>query len=143
LWRPGLPPGVYEEGPVQAARTRVRLDVAAFVGLAERGPVNTPVAVDDVGQFDDVFGRALPGLALPHAVRLCFANGGRRCLAVRCVDHAEVRTTRLLLPGLWAVRGASRRQARVAARNPGSWGNRLQVRCRLIQRPLALGLDPL
>lgn len=143
LWRPGLPPGVYEERPVQAARTRVRLDVAAFVGLAERGPVNTPVAVDDVGQFDAVFGRALPGLALPRAVRLFFANGGRRCLAVRCVDHPDVRTTRLLLPGLCAVRGSSRRQARVAARNPGSWGNRLQVRCSLIQRPVALGFDAL
>ena len=98
LWRPGLPPGVYEERPLQGARTRVRLDVAAFVGLAERGPINTPVAIDDVGQFAVVFGRALPGLALPLAVRLFFANGGRRCLAVRCVDHPDVRTTRLLLP---------------------------------------------
>lgn len=142
LWRPGLPPGVYEERPLQGARTRVRLDVAAFVGLAERGPINTPVAIDDVGQFASVFGRALPGLALPLAVRLFFANGGRRCLAVRCVDHRDVRTTRLLLPGLRAVRGSSRRQARVAARNPGGWGNRLQLRCTLTQRPVAIGFDP-
>ncbi|MER2553698.1 MAG: hypothetical protein ABTQ28_10565, partial [Thauera sp.] len=78
LWRPGLPPGVYEERPVQTVRTRVRLDVAAFVGLAERGPVNTPVAIDDIGQFEAVFGPALPGLALALAVRLFFANGGRR-----------------------------------------------------------------
>lgn len=143
LWRPGLPPGVYEERPVQTVRTRVRLDVAAFVGLAERGPVNTPVAIDDIGQFEAVFGPALPGLALALAVRLFFANGGRRCLAVRCVDHPDVRTTRLLLPGLRAVRGASRRQVRIAARNPGRWGNRLQVRCSLVQRPVALGFDPL
>lgn len=142
LWRPGLPPGVYEEKPVVTTRPRVRLDVAAFVGLAERGPVNTPVVLDDARQFEAVFGRALPGLNLPLAARLFFANGGRRCIAVRCVDHVNIRTTRLLLPGLRAVRGLSRKQVRIAARNPGSWGNRLEVRCRLIQRPVAIGIDP-
>ena len=88
-----------------------------------------------------LFGRALPGLNLPLAVRLFFANGGRRCVVVRCVDHRNVRTARLLLPGLKAVKGRSRRQVRIAARNPGSWGNRLEVRCRIVQRPLALGYD--
>lgn len=141
LWRPGLPPGVYEEKPAVATRPRVRLDVAALIGLAERGPVNTPVAIDDARQFETIFGRALPGLQLPLAVRLFFANGGRRCVVVRCVDHRNVRTARLLLPGLKAVRGHSRRQVRIAARNPGSWGNRLEVRCRIVQRPLALGYD--
>ncbi|WP_374243666.1 phage tail sheath family protein [Zoogloea sp.] len=142
LWRPGLPPGIYEERPAVATRSRVRLDVAALIGLAERGPVNTPVVIDDARQFEAIFGRALPGLQLPLAVRLFFANGGRRCVAVRCVDHVNVRTARLLLPGVKAVRGSSRRQARLAARNPGSWGNRLQVRAQLIQRPVALGFDP-
>ena len=141
LWRPGLPPGVYEEKPAVATRPRVRLDVAALIGLAERGPVNTPVVIDDARQFEAIFGRAVPGLQLPLAVRLFFANGGRRCVVVRCVDHRNVRTARLLLPGLKAVRGHSRRQVRIAARNPGSWGNRLEVRCRIVQRPLALGFD--
>ena len=142
LWRPGLPPGIYEDKPAVASRPRVRLDVAALIGLAERGPVNTPVAVDDPAHFAAIFGRALPGLHLPLAVRLFFANGGRRCVTLRCVDHVNVRTTRLLLPGLRAVRGNSRRQVRIAARNPGSWGNRLQLRLQLIQRPVALGVDP-
>ena len=141
LWRPGLPPGIYEEKPAVATRPLVRLDVAALIGLAERGPVNTPVAIDDARQFEALFGRALPGLNLPLAVRLFFANGGRRCVVVRCVDHRNVRTARLLLPGLKAVKGRSRRQVRIAARNPGSWGNRLEVRCRVVQRPLALGYD--
>jgi len=140
-WRPGLPPGVYEERPAVSSRARVRLDVAALIGLAERGPLNTPVVVDDPRQFEAQFGRALPGLNLPLAVRLFFANGGRRCIVVRCADHRNVRTARLLLPGLTALRGGSRRQVRIAARNPGSWGNRLQVRCRIVQRPLALGFD--
>lgn len=141
LWRPGLPPGIYEERPAVASRARVRLDVAALIGLAERGPVNTPVAIDDARQFETLFGRALPGLNLPLAVGLFFANGGRRCVVVRCLDHRQVRTARLLLPGLKAVNGRSRRQVRIAARNPGRWGNRLDVRCRVVPRPLALGYD--
>uniref|UniRef100_UPI0035B3C7C9 hypothetical protein n=1 Tax=Zoogloea sp. TaxID=49181 RepID=UPI0035B3C7C9 len=141
LWRPGLPPGVYAQQPAVAARPLVRLDVAALIGLAERGPVNTPVAIDDVRQFEAIFGRARSGLNLPLAVRLFFANGGRRCLVVRCVDHANIRTARLVVPGLVALQGGTRRQVRIAARNPGSWGNRLEVRCRLVQRPVALGLD--
>ncbi len=142
LWRPGLPPGIYEERPAVATRPRVRLDVAALIGLAERGPVNTPVVIDDARQFEAIFGRAVPGLQLHLTVRLFFANGGRRCVVVRCVDHVNIRTTRLLVPGFKAVRGSSRRQVRIAARNPGSWGNRLQVRAQLIQRPVALGFDP-
>ena len=142
LWRPGLPPGVYEETPAVARRVRVRLDVAALIGLAERGPVNTPVAIDDLGQFETLFGRALPGLNLPLAVRLFFANGGRRCVAVRCLDHANVRTTRLYLPGVLALNGPSRRQARLAARNPGAWGNRLALRLRVAARPMPLASVP-
>lgn len=140
LWRPGLPPGVYQEAPPAVSRPRVRLDVTALIGLAERGPLNTPVAIDDPRQFENYFGRALPGLNLPLAVRLFFANGGRRCVVVRCVDHRQVRTARLHLPGLSTVQGRSRRQARLAARNPGAWGNGLALRCRLVQRPLPLAL---
>jgi len=141
LWRPGLPPGVYQEAAPAVSRPRVRLDVAALIGLAERGPLNTPVAIDDARHFETVFGRALPGLNLPLAVRLFFANGGRRCVVVRCVDHRHVRTARLSLPGLSSVHGRSRRQARLAARNPGAWGNGLALRCRLLQRPLPLALQ--
>lgn len=57
LWRPGLPPGIYEEKPAVASRARVRLDVAALIGLAERGPVNTPVVINDARQFKKI-GRA-------------------------------------------------------------------------------------
>jgi hypothetical protein len=145
LWRPGLPPGVYEDAPTVARRPRVRLDVAAFVGLAERGPVNTPVAVDDLRAFAAVFGNPLPGLQLPQAVRLFFANGGRRCVVVRCLDHREVRTARLELPEVKAVRrtatGWSRRRVRIAARNPGAWGNALAMQLRVVARPAPLRRD--
>jgi hypothetical protein len=88
LWRPGLAPGVYEAPPARAGVAVARLDRAAFIGLAERGPLHTPVDVGGWSNFQQVFGEAVPGLLLPQAVRLFFANGGRRCLVVRCLNHA-------------------------------------------------------
>ncbi len=53
-----LPPGVrYERvdvGPPSVPS--LRTDVAGFVGLAERGPVDQPVAVESFRQFQAVFG---------------------------------------------------------------------------------------
>ncbi|MEA5416844.1 hypothetical protein, partial [Synechococcus sp. BA-132 BA5] len=77
-WRPGLAPGVYEAPPVRAGGAVARLDRAAFIGLAERGPLHTPVDVADWSDFQRLFGGAPPGLLLPRAVRLFFANGSRR-----------------------------------------------------------------
>jgi Phage tail sheath C-terminal domain len=79
-----------------------RMDVALFVGLASRGEANKPVVLEDVGDFERIFG---PDLALAWdaergevvrselgpAVRAFFAAGGRRCWVVRveCPTLAE------------------------------------------------------
>jgi Bacteriophage tail sheath protein len=75
----------------------IRLDVAAFVGFAERGPVDDPQLVEDPGQYAALFGGDLPlafderGVptcaALPDAVRSFFDNGGRRCFVVRVLGE--------------------------------------------------------
>ncbi|MCU1501012.1 MAG: hypothetical protein JWM12_366, partial [Ilumatobacteraceae bacterium] len=94
---PALPP---------VADDAIRLDVAAFVGFAERGPVDDPQPVEDPAQYATVFGGDLPlaidehGVpvyaALPDAVRSFFANGGRRAYVVRVVGRAA---TTLPVPG--------------------------------------------
>lgn len=134
-WRPGLPPGVYEARTRPAAPGLVRLDTAAFIGLAQRGPLNTPVPLEGWAEYGRIFGEALPGLNLPQAVHAFFAEGGRRCVVLRCMDHARSATTRLVLPGI-ALPGGG--QARVAGRNPGAWGNRLLLRLSARRRPMPL-----
>lgn len=131
LYRPGLPPGLYEERVPQARPRLVRLNTAAFVGLAERGPVNTPVAVDSMPAFRAVFGNAIGGMLLPQAVAAFFNNGGRRCIAVRALNFADAATAHMALPGLSPA-------AAIAARNPGSWANRLKLQMQLKQRSLPL-----
>src|SRR5687768_5670349 len=87
-------PGVYFlPAPRPAVLALPPLDVAAFVGFAERGPLHLPVAIEDPSAYAAIFGGDL-ALArdergrmihanLPSSVTSFFANGGRRCYVVR------------------------------------------------------------
>ena len=95
-------PGIRVETAPEAVRiTLPRMDVAAFVGFAERGPCHIPVAVSSIAQFEAIFGGDAPlaldrktGLRLraqlPPTVRAFFANGGQRCWVVRVAATKEL-----------------------------------------------------
>jgi uncharacterized protein len=117
-------PGVYYE-PVDASApgiAAVRTDIAGFVGIAERGPVDTPLPVESWRQFRAHFGGFLGSAFLAYAVRGFFENGGQRCWVVRVAapPFQTASTTLSATSGapLW----------RIAASSPGSWGNTLTVR---------------
>ncbi len=80
-----LSPGVYVEEVDKGSRPieGVGTAVAAFVGFAQKGPVNTPVLVTNWTQFRDTFGDFMPGSYLAHAVYGYFNNGGGRCYIIR------------------------------------------------------------
>lgn len=80
-----LSPGVYVEEVDSGSRPieGVGTAVAAFVGLAERGPTNTPVLVTNWGQYVKEFGEFMEGSYLAHAVYGYFLNGGGSAYVVR------------------------------------------------------------
>src|SRR5215831_13954126 len=80
-----LSPGVYvEERPAGSAPIEgVGTAVAAFVGLALKGPVNQPTLISNWKQFVDTFGEFMAGGYLAHAVYGYFLNGGGNCYVVR------------------------------------------------------------
>jgi Phage tail sheath C-terminal domain len=150
-------PGVYFYPPPRArARGLPPLDVAAFVGFAERGPLDTPVAIDDLNTYRAIFGGDLP-LAreqgqrtiyanLPAAVATFFANGGRRCYVVR-VAGKTASFTRLRVSGLISLHsettstgtGSSDERPTLATLNAssvGRWSQRLRLGARLQITPL-------
>ena len=152
-------PGVYFLPPTPPVTLALpRLDVAAFVGFAQRGPLHTPVAVEDVDTYRAVFGGDVPlardgdvgarsprpGAAgtqivrahLPGAVAAFFKNGGRRCFVVRVAgDMAS--TARLRVPGLVGIDGAGEpRLGWLHAGSPGSWSKALRLASRLRLTPL-------
>ena len=57
--------------------------VAAFVGLAARGPANQPTLVTNWSQFTQTFGEFMEGSYLAHAVYGYFLNGGGAAYVVR------------------------------------------------------------
>ena len=128
-----------------------RMDVAAFVGFAERGPLHCPVAIEDMVQFERHFG-ATPRLGwcadgqrlsghLAESVRAFFRQGGRRCWVVR-VAADSARSNRFVIPGLYRVSPTQNPTAvfpvQLQARCEGSWSDTLHVSSRLQERAVYL-----
>jgi hypothetical protein len=82
-------PGVYEEvAPPPPPDPVVRDDIAAFVGLARRGPVDRAIRIEAWEEFVAWFGERADGFLLADAVLAFFENGGRVCWIVRVVHRA-------------------------------------------------------
>src|SRR3712207_2447369 len=87
-----LTPGVYvEEVPSTSKPIEgVGTSIAAFVGLAPGGPVNTPMRISNWTQFSTIYGDPsnadngpfMEGAYLAHAVYGFFLNGGTTCWIV-------------------------------------------------------------
>ena len=88
-------PGVYFEfvDPAATAITAIRTDIAAFVGVAEKGPLNTPAAANSWAQFQAVFGGFLSNAYLAYAAKAFFENGGQRFYGVRVAAGVALTVT--------------------------------------------------
>lgn len=95
-----LSPGVYVEETDSGSRPieGVGTAVAAFVGLAERGPFNTPTLTTNWSQFTQTFGDFIEGSYLAHAVYGYFQNGGGQAYIVRAGNDTEGPKAQAALP---------------------------------------------
>lgn len=122
-------PGVHHEVHDASAGgvAPLRTDVAAFVGLAERGPLHLAVPVESTRQFIAWFGDVFDNGYLAYSARGFFENGGRRLWVVRVASPAASAASVLVGDGAGAA-------WRIEAASPGVWGNRLQVRVAEVRR---------
>jgi hypothetical protein len=119
-------PGVYVEEvpsgarPIAAAST----SIAAFLGVAERGPVGEAVKIFNFTEYQNRYGGFIPNSFLSHAVYQFFNNGGTQCYIVRVASANATRANIVLRD-----RAAANPQASltIAASSPGVWGNQLAV----------------
>jgi phage tail sheath protein FI len=129
-------PGVYWERRDTAppAVAALRMDVAAFVGMARRGPLDTAVAVESFRQFEAHFGGCIGGGYLAYALKAFFDNGGRRAFVVRVAarDGAGAAASAAIEVALPPLPGLPEAPLgwRIAASSPGAWGNALDVAVR-------------
>jgi Bacteriophage tail sheath protein len=141
-----LSPGVYIEElagpkPIEGVGT----STGAFVGIAERGPINDPQLITNMTQFGDTFGGPFGGFPpeafLPHAVRHFFTEGGTRCYVIRAFRPSPIVPTEAN-PDLarvifgTAAAGAGTPVMTVFADSPGIWGRSVSV------ETLAAGFNP-
>ena len=120
-------PGVYVQetlNPVQPIAGTNSEFVTALVGENDRGPINTPSLVTSWNQYVTLFGswNSYTNNSLPLAVYMFFSNGGSQLYVTR-IAAAPGLATRSLNDR--AVSASATLQ--VAAKNPGRWGNDLNI----------------
>jgi phage tail sheath protein FI len=121
-----LSPGVYVEELEAGSRpiAGVGTAVAAFIGLAERGPFNAPTLVTNWNQFTKTYGEFVEDAFLAHAVYGYFLNGGGACYVVRVGGNGEQPTAQGELP---SAHDPAQPALRFTAREAGDAGNDISV----------------
>ncbi len=123
-----LAPGVYMEEVSSGSKpiSGVGTAVAAFVGLAEKGPVNSPTLVTNWTQFVENFGEFVEGSYMAHSVYGYFLNGGGVAYVVRVGANgaADKPAARAELPS-----GADKAVSayKISALEPGATGDDISV----------------
>ena len=155
-------PGIrFEPEPPPPTPLLPRMDIAVFVGFAARGPLHTPVPVEDMARFTDVFGEELT-LAwdaerganvtahLRPAVHAFFRNGGRRCWIVR-VAGPNAEAAEFPVPGLLRCRAGRTPErswnaevdpATLRASSKGPWAQLDTVAASVATKTLVIGGRP-
>ena len=121
-----LSPGVYVEEVPSGSRPieGVGTAVAAFVGLAAKGPFNEPRLLTNWTQFTSTFGEFIEGSYLAHAVYGYFLNGGGSCYVVRVGADGAAPVAKAEIP---SAADADKPAFRVAALEAGARGNDITV----------------
>ena len=113
-------PGVYVEEIPSGVRTitGVATSIAAFIGLAPRGPVDKPTTITSFADYERIFGGIVYEYPLGYAVRDFYENGGAIAIIVRTfVDGATAKRAFI-----------KRGDFQISAASPGTWGNNLRFR---------------
>ena len=137
-------PGIYVEEVSSGSHpiAPVGTSTAAFIGVTQKGPVNTATLITSGAEFEKKFGgpyRILKGSQehyLYYAVRHFFDQGGSRCYVVRIAhyDNAEIAGSLQATPASRAFAGtlpdgsAVSPALTVSAISPGVWGQELEAR---------------
>jgi len=142
-------PGLYLRR-AETPRPALGSAITGIVGVAERGPINSPQPLTGWGDYSDTFGGFVPFGYLAQSVFGFFRNGGEKCWVVRAADTSRIgattpagRCTELTplatAAGTFADHNGDD-SVRISALDPGGWGDRLAVRVATSAlRPLRVG----
>lgn len=123
-------PGVYVEEIPSGVHTitGVATSITAFIGQADRGPIDEAFVINSFGDFERNFGGLSLKSTMSFAVRDFYLNGGSKAVIVRVTNDAE--TARAELPSAEVSPPSPDPPGEnlfLDASSPGSWGNNLSV----------------
>jgi hypothetical protein len=98
------------------------MDIAGFIGIAEKGPVMEPVKIESWAEFLGTFGRKLASAHLAFAVDGFFQNGGRTCWITRLANP------KLAKPARRKLYRDGAHVLTLKAITPGEWGNDISIK---------------
>jgi hypothetical protein len=119
-----LHPGVYVQEVSSGVRPieGVSTSTAAFIGPAERGPLDRAILVTSFTEFEARYGGFMKDSWLAHSALQFFNNGGRRLYVARVAKNPASASVAL------ADRQATpAKTLTISAESPGEWGNTLVV----------------
>jgi len=110
-------PGVYIQEVPSGVHTitGVSTSIATFLGRATKGPINQPVRLLSLADYERNFGSPDPRSDLADSVRLFFTNGGTDCYVVRLAKGADTAKVALHSQGGLPVLAAEAKMAGVWA----------------------------
>ena len=117
-------PGIFLEEQKYALNP-LRIDtrcLTGFVGIAERGPIDTPVMISGFDEYIKIFGSFDTAGNLPFSVYSYFKCGGAECVIVRVADVKNAHKAALELPC------SSSGSVILEAKTEGTWGNHISAR---------------
>jgi len=119
-----LHPGVYIEEVPSGVRPieGVSTSTAAFIGKAEKGPLDRALMVTSFIEFQTTFGTFLNDSYLAHSALQFFNNGGKRLYIVRVANGAVAADVALA-----DRKGTPAKTITIFANSPGAWGNALDI----------------
>ena len=114
-------PGVYVEELPSGIRTitGVATSILAVVGYFTRGPVDSPVQLFNIGDFNRAFGGLTSNSEASYAIQQFFLNGGTEAWAVRVTTDTAAASTAVINPAAALT---------VEAISPGTWGDNVRFR---------------
>jgi hypothetical protein len=100
--------------------------VAGFVGVAEKGPIHTPIKIESFKAFMDTFGGFQSLGVLAYSVYGFFNSGGTECVVVRAASTNEEGGA---APASLRIKNNQEQDLfQIEAKSPGNWGNFINFR---------------
>ncbi|MBO4350290.1 MAG: phage tail sheath family protein [Proteobacteria bacterium] len=130
--------GVYfEDNPkIERGVSLGETGVPAFIGVANRGPLNEPVVIESVQQFLRFFGEPVKGSYLYASVWGFFMNGGTRCQVIRVAHVFRNGQAELARRARYELLDkAGYPTLEILASSEGSWGNLISIQISYPEEP--------